>query len=221
MKATACTWWDDVSAVTSSEGNKFSRQAVLDHVHNCKACSSMFSATTARHAQVAGPHSPIDTERLTGRERRWLGGRWTRVLLVVAAVVIIGEAVPDLIRGDRLSADAHAARYLASWQIGFGVGMLVAAWKTRMSHAILALAATFATLTITSTVIDLIGGHRQPWTEPVHLVELIAVFLLWRLTPTHLLPWARSHSVRLTDRAHSKTHLRLLQPDPSETDPLA
>jgi hypothetical protein len=168
------------------------------------------------------PYAPltVDPAVLTSRERRWLGGRWTRRLLLVAAAVIVVEAIPAFVRGNGLSAECHPARHLASWQIGFGVGLFVAAWLSRMSHAMLALAATFATLTVTATAIDVIGGHRGPWAESVHLVELIGVFLLWRLTPAHLLPWRRSPDIAAERRRAGTplTTLRLVQPGHGEPD---
>ena len=133
----------------------------------------------------------LDHATLTASERRWLGSRWPRRLLLVAAIIIVLEAVPAYIRGRGLGAETHAARHLAAWQIGFGVGLLVAAWVSRLTYAMLALAATFALLTVTATVIDIIRGHSGPWSESVHLVELVGVYLLWRMTPPHLLPWRR------------------------------
>ena len=89
---------------------------------------------------------------------------------------------------------------------------------SRMSHAMLALAATFAALTLVATTIDVIGGHRGPWAESVHLVELIGVFLLWRLTPPHLLPWRQTSTSESSDHATatSRHDLRLVRSEPGE-----
>lgn len=81
----------------------------------------------------------------------------------------------------------------------------------------LAFAATFAALTIVAKAIDVIGGHRGPWADSVHLVELVAVFLLWRLAPTHLLPWSRRAAPQLDEpRPSQQPPLRLLPPEPDE-----
>lgn len=208
----SCVWWEQVSAAADGELDEPARGDALSHAQRCPSCSAALAAT----ASLAVPPTPagaVDPAVLTSRERRWLGGRWTRRLLLVAAVVIVAEAIPAFVRGDGLSAESHAARHLASWQIGFGVGLFVAAWLSRMSHAMLALAATFAALTVTATAIDVIGGHRGPWAESVHLVELIGVFLLWRLTPAHLLPWRRHDPP--ADRSRDDTPpgtLRLVPP---------
>jgi hypothetical protein len=139
---------------------------------------------------------------------------------MVAAIVIVVESVPVYIRGDGLTSESHAARHLASWQIGFGVGLFVAAWMSRMSHAMLVFAATFAALTITAKAIDVIGGHSGPWVDSVHLVELVAVFLLWRLTPAHMLPLARRRTPppASNERQTAQPPLRLVRPERDDID---
>jgi hypothetical protein len=163
------------------------RSRAFDHAHRCASCGPLLAAS------MIGPDRslPADPERLSARERRWLRARWTRWLLAGAAIVIVAEAIPTYATGHGLDTHTHAARHLATWQIGFGVGLLVAAVMSRLTHAMLALAATFGVLTITATVIDIVNGHRGPWAESVHLVELVAIVLLWQLTPPGLLPWHR------------------------------
>jgi hypothetical protein len=220
-----CVWWEQVSASADGELPEPERAAADAHAATCANCSTALRATAALRP---APHpaaaiessgaSVFDPQRLTGGERRWLGGRWARRLLIVAAIIIVLEAVPAYIRGEGLSAESHAARHLAAWQIGFGVGLLVAAWVSRMSHAMLALAATFAALTVGATTIDLISGHSGPWAESVHLVELIGVFLLWRLTPPHLLPWHRPPDAERPEHATSTSRhdLRLVRSEPGD-----
>lgn len=222
-----CAWWEQVSASADGELSETECAAADAHVSACPNCSAALRATAALrpspHAAAAvesSGASVFDPHRLSSGERRWLGGRWARRLLIVAAIIIVLEAVPAYIRGEGLSAESHAARHLAAWQIGFGVGLLVAASVSRMSHAMLALAATFAALTVGATAIDVISGHRGPWAESVHLVELIGVFLLWRLTPPHLLPWHRPPDVESSDHATatSRHDLRLVRSERREPD---
>lgn len=217
-----CPWWEQVSASADGELTEPERATADAHAAACPTCSSLLETTTRLHPAMrpaissASLSAGIDPAQLTGQERRWLSGRWARRLLLVAAIIIVVEAIPAYIRGEGPSAESHAARHLAAWQIGFGVGLFVAAWVSRMSHAMLALAATFATLTVIATAIDIIGGHSGPLAEAVHLVELIGIFLLWRLTPPHLLPWHR------TSTAHSTTttphELRLVNSDSTSPD---
>lgn len=219
MTHTACPRWEEVSAAVDGELPEPEQTQALDHALRCGYCGPLLAGL--RTDQVFGTgraalaRPALDPDRLSGRERRWLRAVWTRWLLAAAAVVIVCAAVPTFATGHGLDSQAHAARHLATWQIGFGVGLLVAAVMSRLTHAMLALAATFAILTITATVIDLVNGHSGPVAESVHLIELVAVILLWQLTPPHLLPW-RSHT-NSSRTARSATPadpaLRLVPPD--------
>jgi predicted anti-sigma-YlaC factor YlaD len=221
-----CAWWEQVSASADGELTETERAAADVHTSTCPDCAASLKATALlrpapRTATTPAPShtAGINADQLTSQERRWLSGRWARRLLLVAAVIIVIEAIPAYIRGDGPSAETHAARHLAAWQIGFGIGLIVAAWVSRMSHAMLAFAATFAALTIVATGIDVIGGHSGPLAEPVHLVELVGVFLLWRLTPPHLLPWRRTNHQTSTPIAHpTRNELRLVNTDSAKPD---
>jgi len=224
---TACERFEAVSAAIDGELPEPERQRALDHATNCPTCSTALTMTAhlqhtavLRSADLDQP-AGCDPAALTAHEQRWMGGRWARRLLVVAALLIVLEAVPAYVTGRGLSAESHAARHLGAWQIGFGVGLLVAALFSRMSHAMLALAVTFAVLTVGGTIIDIVGGHSGPWVESVHLVELVGVFLLWRLTPPHLIPWRRDPETRHdADDTSSSPGLRLVEPK-SRNDPPA
>ncbi len=218
----SCPWWEQVSASADGELSEPDRSAADAHASTCPACTASLEATALLRpsprptAVTTSPVAGLDTAELTNSERRWLSGRWARRLLLVAAIVIVLAALPSYIQGEASSAEAHAARHLAAWQIGFGVGLFVAAWVSRMSHAMLALAATFAALTVVATAIDVISGHSGPLAEPVHLVELIGVFLLWWLTPPHLLPWHPTSSGN--ERATIQRDFRLVSSEPGEPD---
>ena len=219
----SCPWWEQVSASADGELSETERLNADAHASTCADCTASLQATALLRpsptptAATPSPLAGLDTAELTNREQRWLSGRWARRILLVAAVFIVLEAIPSYIQNEVSSAEAHAARHLAAWQIGFGVGLFVAAWVSRMSHAMLALAATFATLTVVATTIDVISGHSGPLAEPVHLVELIGVFLLWRLTPPHLLPWHHATSDKHQPAA-SQRALRLVRSEPAEPD---
>jgi len=45
---------------------------------------------------------------------------------------------------------------------------------------------TFLVLTAIATIYDLLTGHRGPWTDPIHLVEIAAVLAMMRLIYPHL-----------------------------------
>lgn len=193
-----CPQWEQVSAALDGELPADASHTALRHAARCPNCRTALDTVVAPTPNIAvtTPMPSFVSDNVTAQERRWLTGRWTRWLLLTAAVVIVAEAVPVYIRGDGLDAQTHAARHLAAWQIGFGVGLFVAAWVSRMSHAMLALASSFAVLSATATVINLAYGHSGPLAETVHLIELIAVFLLWRITPPHLRAWRRTRTLQ-------------------------
>ena len=221
---TTCPEWEEVSAALDGEISTVASHAALQHAARCPTCRTALDTVVAPLAKVATAAMPprFDTELATASERRWLTGRWTRWLLLAAAVVIVAEAVPTYIQGDGLDSQTHAARHLAAWQIGFGVGLLVASWVSRMSHAMLALASTFAILSAAATTINLLAGHSGPLAETVHLIELIGVFLLWRITPPHLRAWRQVRSSSKLDRNQPEpTTSTLSLVRPTSPDPTA
>jgi len=201
---TPCPWWERTSAAVDGELVSDEVELVLAHADRCDRCGVLLGLDRAPSAMIRLDGPPLRSDALTSRERRWLDGGWTRRLLLVAAVVLVVEAVPAYLSGHGNGAEAHAARHLASWQIGFGVGLFVAAWVARLSSAILALAVTFAVLIVGATVIEAATAHRGPWADWVHVVELVAVFLLWRLAPAHVLQWRRPVA---TDDAPPQTNV--------------
>lgn len=184
--STECPEWKQYVDTASDEHTSPARSAAIEHTHLCSYCGP-------RKAALDTPiiPTPLAIEKLAPREKRWLRARWTRWFLAASALFIIIEAIPGYAAGDGhgLSSQAHAARHLATWQIGFGAGLLVAAIMSRLTHAMLALAVTFGALTVVATAIDILSGHSGPWAESVHLIELAGVFLLWQLAPPHLAVW--------------------------------
>jgi hypothetical protein len=223
MTPTDCPHWDNVSAAADGELPEPASGRALDHALRCAYCGPLLNSITARPTDGNAAAPAIDVEQLSARERRWLGARWSRWFLTAAAVIIVAEAIPAYVTGHGHGLDtqahAHTARHLATWQIGFGVGLLVAALMSRLTHAMLALATTFATLTIAATVIDVVNGHRGPWAESVHLIELVAILLLWHLTPPHLMPWHRPDRRGRAEAVEPHQPLRLVPTDETDERP--
>ncbi len=219
-----CPEWEDVSAALDGELPADATRLALRHAARCSICRTALDTVVSPAPNItsASVMPSFDLDSTNASERRWLTGRWTRWLLLAAAVVIVAEAVPVYIRGDGLNAQTHSARHMASWQIGFGVGLFVAAWVSRMSHAMLALATSFALLGAVATIINLAAGHSGPLAETVHLIEFLGVFLLWRITPPHLRAWRPGRSRNSPDRTRTDNApgpLSLVEtntPDPSD-----
>ncbi|MGF1665771.1 MAG: zf-HC2 domain-containing protein [Acidimicrobiia bacterium] len=182
-----CDWWEDVSASLDDENSRRSRSDVDAHLATCDECDAMANTPALASNPFEAAPLPLPADRLDPAEDHWLRGVWSRRALMVVAMVFVAEGAPAFLGGT--DAEAHAARHLATWQIGFGAGLLVAGWMSRLSQAMLALAFTVTGLTVLTAVIDVVTGHQGPLGELIHLVEVVAVFLLWRTTPPHLRPW--------------------------------
>jgi hypothetical protein len=180
-----CPWIEVVSAAADAELGLLDREAALAHAARCPTCGAI-AGVSIGPARPFGVGGPFAQDAMSRRERRWLNGKIARRLLIFLAVIIVAEAVPQYLVGDGFAAESHTLRHLTAWQVAFGVALFVAAKVSRMTSSMLAFATTFATLTITAKVIDLTVGHRGPWADPVHLIELAAVGLLWRIAPVHL-----------------------------------
>lgn len=189
---TTCVWWERTSASLDGELPEAELALVETHVAQCAACSN--ASTAAKWIAASVPDDdPVEfrRDRLSRSQRAWLHPGWTRALLFAAAAAIVAEAVPTYVNGRHFGPEAHFARHLATWQIGFGVGMIVAATMSRLTYAMLALASTLATLTITASLLDISMGHSALLAESVHLIEIAGVLLLWRVAPPNVLPWHR------------------------------
>jgi anti-sigma factor RsiW len=181
-----CAWWERASALVDGELDPSERPGVERHVERCRACAAALDA-----AGAVARNGMLDLRRLSVGERRWLRVDATRVLLLLAALALLALAIPAFVGGNGPHTHDHTQRHLAMWQIGIASGLLVASVASRFSHAMLAVAASFVVLTGIAAGYDLAAGHSGPWNEPVHLIEVVAAVLLWRLTPPHLIPGRR------------------------------
>lgn len=197
-------WWERVSAADDGEADTQEQGAVADHLVTCADCRSMRHSSTIVRLPALAPLGSLSeglaVEASTPTERRWLRARSSRLSLLVVGSLIVGVALPKYFQGDTQAVAGHVGRHLATWQLGFGVGLIVAALLSRFSHALLALATAVAASTVVTAVVDVALGHRAPLAELVHLVELVGVGLLWWVTPPHLRP-RRRRGVLRTRRA--------------------
>lgn len=189
-------WWERVSAFQDDEVGEVERCAVLAHLDDCEQCRTRLAASVEVAQMVArtapGEVAKVSLGDLRSVERHWLVARGGRGALVAVGLAIVGFAVPEYFQGDTADSAAHVARHLATWQFGFGVGLIVAAIQSRFSQALLALAMSVAVLTVVTSIVDVALGHRAPFAEGVHAVELAGIGLLWWMTPAHLRPRRRT-----------------------------
>lgn len=181
-----CVFWERVSAALDGELPPDEREFITAHQRRCASCRARTEAL--RSLGVGQRTTGVPPPRMTTAELRWLRGRGVRTVLALVGLTIAAFGLPAMLNSDTADSAAHLARHLATWQIGFGIGLIVAARTTRLTHAMLALGATIALLTIAASLVDIILGHQGPMAEVVHLVELIGVVLLWAIVPPQLRP---------------------------------
>lgn len=178
-----CPWWERVSALIDGELPHAQREMVTSHAQSCATCAPLLKEHNNRDTfnttqSFAAPRSMMTLpQRATPQ---------LRALLAVIGVFIVLGSMPGFIRGNTNGNSLHDLRHLSIWQVAIGVGVLSAAISFRMSRLLTVMIATFLSLTVIATVYDLVTGHRGPWTDPVHLVEIAAVLALMRLIYPHL-----------------------------------
>ena len=178
-----CPWWERVSALIDGELPDAQREMVLSHSHSCTTCATLLNQ------QSEFETSPSPNAAVTSRLLMTFPQRNTpqlRALLAIIGVLIILGSVPGFIRGNTAGNSFHDLRHLSIWQFAIGVGTLSAAISFRISRLLTVVISTFLLLTAVATVYDLVTGHRGPWTDPLHLVEIAAAVALMRLTYPHL-----------------------------------
>jgi hypothetical protein len=178
-----CPWWDRVSALIDGELPDAQHEMVLSHAQSCDTCAILlnqrrqFETSSSAHAAVTSRTSLTFPQRNTPQ---------LRALLAIIGVLIILGSVPGFIRGNTDGNSFHDLRHLSIWQFAIGVGTLSAAISFRISRLLTVVISTFLLLTAVATVYDLVTGHRGPWTDPLHLVEIAAALALMRLIYPHL-----------------------------------
>lgn len=170
-----CPWLERVSALIDGELRQEEMELVRAHALVCADCSVLDLPDTGHavgeRARV-DPPSFVVPERLTPM---------VRVGLAAAGALILVSSLPDFVRGNTMGETLHDLRHLAIWQASVGVAVLTASVTFRMSRLLATILATFLLLTTGSVAYDLVTGHRGPWTDPTHILEVVAVILVMRL----------------------------------------
>jgi len=178
-----CPWWERVSAFIDGELPQAQQEMVLSHTQSCVSCGTLFNRQsifeTSLNANVASA-----SRLMMSIPRR--NTPQLRVFLAIIGVLIILGSIPGFVRGNTDGNSLHDLRHLSIWQLAIGVGTFSAVFSFRISRLLTVMICTFLLLTAVATVYDLLTGHRGPWTDPLHLVEIAAVLAMMRLIYPHL-----------------------------------
>jgi len=174
-----CPWADRVSAHIDGELPAGQTVMLEAHLKNCSRCRALVDhdppITVIGNSSVADSASMITLNfpiRATARNRTLLG--------IVGVLILIGS-LPAFGRGNTGGNTLHDLRHLAIWQMAIGVAVVTAAITFRISRLLTAMLLTFLVLTVVATLYDLLTGHRGPWADPLHVVEVVAVLVVLRL----------------------------------------
>jgi predicted anti-sigma-YlaC factor YlaD len=163
------------------------------HLVSCADCRSWADAVGVLDAyQVVVDRPALRPAALnglldggTGQPRRRLtAGAW-RVALVLVAASQLAVTWYELLADDG-PAPAHAARELASWDLGLAVGFLVLAWMPWRAWGALPVVGVMVVLLAGTAVGDLLADRAELAHEAAHLLQVAGLLCLWviaRRTP--------------------------------------
>lgn len=178
---------DALSAQLDSEDPGLPPDALAAHLAGCAGCRGWQegAAAVSRRLRVQPAGSEVDLVPavLTALRTADLGvppRRWTRLALVVTALLQLVVCLPALLGTDPV-AGVHVAREVAAAELALAVGLLCAAWRPWRAAGMLPVMATLALGLSATSLVDVLGGHVPPVDEVPHLLSLAAVALLWRL----------------------------------------
>lgn len=170
----SCPWTERASALVDGELPSEEHDLVVRHVRTCATCSAL-AATDS----LVGRPSPASESFATGLHLRSPRVRVPiRAGLALAGAAITVSSVPDFLRSSTVGASLHDLRHLAIWQAAIGVAVVAAAATFRLSRLVLVLTVTFLALTACAAAYDAVTGHPGPWSDPTHVLEVVAAVLL-------------------------------------------
>lgn len=169
-----CAWLERVSAMIDGELDASELPLIRAHARACDVCSRLDAGTsrTNRTSAAIDRAVPIPFERSTG----------LRVLAIGVGLLIVLASFPGFVRGSTNGDALHDLRHLSIWQVAVGLAVLSTGFTSRFSRVLLVLVAAFLVLTGAAGVYDAFTGHRGPWTDPTHMVEVVAALILLRFS---------------------------------------
>ena len=190
-----------VSAGADDELEHTEAVALSEHLDGCAECrryADRVAALTRTVRLRAVEVEPDFVERAMARSVRLGRGAWLRPALAWCGLVIAASAVRPLVFADLDDAPTHVARHVGASAPALAVGLLYAAWRPHRALGLLPLVGALIVTTLIGTVLDAVSGDRSPWSEAVHVVELVGMFLLWLVAGSP--GWDRVSSAFRRDR---------------------
>lgn len=178
-----CPWTERVSAMIDDELPTVEMALVERHVMSCGACAVLVQGDRSMVFMETSedPIVPTLIDGLIPTPTRTM-----RLVLAMVGILIVTWSVPSYVRGNTNGDVLHDLRHLAIWQVAVGVAFLSGAMSFRFSRIVGTMSATFLLLTTLAAIYDIATGHRGPWSDPTHVIEVIAVALILRMSWPYL-----------------------------------
>lgn len=175
-----------MSARLDGECGDADSEALARHLAGCAACRAFDAELTALHRAVrvrAAEPVPDLSAAILARAHPPQPGRfeWVRWALLIVALTELALALPGLVLGEDTGATVHVARHIGSLSIAMAVGMAYAAWHPERAYGFLPVGAALAACTLVTAVLDVADGRAGAFGESHHVLELLALGLLWKL----------------------------------------
>jgi predicted anti-sigma-YlaC factor YlaD len=183
MDCTTCR--EAISAALDGEATVAERAAVDDHLLACADCHAWSLAASRTHRSVrlrAAEPVPDLVPAILAKAHPPNAGRWEwiRTALAVVALTELVLSVPALFGVDA-GASVHVARHVGSLSAALAVGLVYAAWKPVRAYGLLPIALALAGCLLVTSLIDLANGRVDALGEAHHVLDLVAVTLLWAM----------------------------------------
>ena len=180
MKQTSlCSWSTRVSSLLDGELPDAEQELVRTHARTCSSCTTLIEMNEELPNEASASTSSSQSDFLHLIPQR--PSRLLRVLLLIVGGCIFANSAPSFVRGNTSGDALHDLRHLAIWQAAIGVAVISSAISFRISRTLTVMLGTFLTLTTIATVYDIATGHRGPWTDYMHVLEVLAVLLVLKL----------------------------------------
>jgi len=171
-----CPWTERVSALIDGELPAVQEEMTRSHVRSCESCTRLMRTDSGLTGTSITDRLNIHFHGLPTRLRPS-----HRIILAAIGILLLVGSIPAFGRGNSRGDAFHDLRHLAIWQVAIGVTVLTAAITFRISRLISVMMVTFLALTVFATAYDLVTGHRGPWADPLHVVEVVAVVAILRI----------------------------------------
>jgi predicted anti-sigma-YlaC factor YlaD len=185
-----------LSARLDAELANTEAEDLTSHLATCDGCRDYAADLDVLHRAVrvrAAEPVPDLTHRIVAatadglpqpQPQARVGIEWARYALFAVGTTLLLLALPLLAWGEDEGTPLHAARELGAFGLSLAVGMVVVAYQPHRAGGLLPMALALAAGVTLTAVADVVSGRSPALAESHHVLELIGVTLVWRLSRT-------------------------------------